>query len=168
MAFARLTIAALALCILSGCATRYTQFGAAPQRPVHEPLKVAEILKDPDQWNGQYVRVSGTVRDLCAHAGCWMEIADTPDGKPLWVQFTYDTSTQRVPVEAKGHRAVVEGKLVVTEVSEAQRRHYAEDQGASADEIAKIKGTEKRVQLEAPYAGIEGVQPAAPQACEHS
>lgn len=154
--------------LLSGCASNYTQFGTAPQHPGAQPLKVQQVLDAPEKYAGKHVKLAGLITDLCTHAGCWMEIADAPTGRPLFVQFTYDTTTQRVPPEAKGRRAIVEGKVVTKEISEAQRRHYAEDQGATPEQVAAIKGPETQVQLECPSVQIEGVKPAAPQACEHS
>jgi hypothetical protein len=155
------------LIVLGGCAARYTQFGDPPKRPVQEPFTVQHVLAKADQLSGQWVKVAGVVSDLCTHAGCWMEIADRPGTRPLFVKFTYDTSTARVPAEAKGHRAVVEGRLVISEMPEAQRRHIARDQGATPEQLATIQGPERVVRLECPTAGIEGVQPASPQTCEH-
>ncbi len=153
--------------VLGGCAANYTQFGEPPNRPVQGPFTVAQVLADSAKYSGQWVKVAGVVTDLCTHAGCWMEIADRPGEKPLFVKFTYDTTTRRVPAEAKGRRAVVEGKLVIVEVPEAQRRHIAQEQGATPEQLAAIQGPERVVQLECPSAGIEGVRPAEPQVCEH-
>jgi hypothetical protein len=158
--------ALVALLVLSGCATQQARFGAAPQRQMQEPFTVAQVLEQPQKYAGQYVRVAGVVTDLCEHAGCWMEVADKPGAKPLFVAFTYDLTTGRVPVEAKGHHAVLEGKIVLKEVPEERRRHIAAEQGAKPEQLALIKGPETQVQLECPSAEIEGVKPAAPQPCD--
>jgi hypothetical protein len=50
-----------------------------------------------------------------------------------------------MPVNLVGKTVVVEGEAQVKEVSEAQRRHYAEDAGKSKEEIEKITGAERQI-----------------------
>jgi hypothetical protein len=155
--------------LLCACAAQQAHFGDAPKMENEKPLSVPHITSAPENYEGKYVRVKGTVRDLCTTSGCWMEIArDTSKEEPaLLVVFTYDKTKYRVPPDAKGHEAIVEGTVSIREISQADRRHYAEDSGASPEEIAKIIGPEKIVRLECPAATIKGVEPATPQACEH-
>ncbi len=162
-----LTGTTLLICgLLMGCTANMTQFGEPP-REAAKTISVSQLLENLDDYAGEYVRVRGVVTEMCTHSGCWMEVADRQGADGVFVKFTYDTSKGRVPAEAIGQKAVVEGKVVVMEVSEERRRHYAEDQGASEAELAKIIGPEKVAQLECPSARIANVDVAQPKACEH-
>ena len=54
-----------------------------------------------------------------------------------------------MPANIVGHTVVIEGAAHVKEVTEAQRRHYAEDAGKSKEEIEAIKGSAKDVEFAA-------------------
>lgn len=165
-------LAAFAVLALVGCAGPQAHFGEPMKHDHQRPLSVARVMANPDDYDGEYVRVAGTVHTMCTTSGCWMELVDAPaadDAEGLVVVFTYDRATHsRVPPEAIGHKAVVEGKLVVKSIPEEQRRHMAADAGASVEELERIKGPAKSVRLECPAARIAGVKPAAPKACEHA
>lgn len=45
-----------------------------------------------------------------------------------------------VPSSLVGKTVLVQGTLTLKRVSEAQRRHYAEDAGATEEEVSGIKG----------------------------
>jgi hypothetical protein len=131
--------------------------------PYGEPMKladadtigVASVLAEPDQYAGKYVRVSGVVDSVCESKGCWMRIGDGRMDDTLFIKFTCPVEGRLIPLEAVGHNAVVEGELKVEDQSEAEARHYAEDAGKSADEIAKIVGPQKIIRLASPAAKIE-------------
>jgi len=132
-----------------------------------ETLSVSELMADIDRHVGNYIRVSGTVMAVCPYAGHWLELADTTSPQPLFVQLLFAGQEMgRVPPEAKGRRAIVEGRLIVTELSEAEQRHYAAEKGASEEDLAQIVGIKRTVQLVCEAAEVEGVQPAAPRPCE--
>jgi len=64
-------------------------------------------------------------------------------------------------MEAVGHQAIVEGTLEVTEISEAQARHFAEDAGKSPDQIARIVGPQKQIRFKSPAAKVIGITAGA-------
>ncbi|MCK4340199.1 MAG: DUF4920 domain-containing protein [Phycisphaerae bacterium] len=164
-----LCLASLGLVVWTGCAGKMTQFGEPMKNPTQKPLTVTHVLSEPEKYEGQQILVRGTVRALCEHSGCWMELAHnaSDEGEGLVVVFTYDKELGRLPVEAKGREALAEGTLVVKEISEAQRRHRAKEQGMSELEIAGIIGPKESIRLECPAAKIEGVEPVEPKACKH-
>lgn len=161
----------LGVCVLglSGCAAPQGKFGEAMKHPEQKPLAVADVLAHPEKYNGQFIRVRGTVKNLCDHSGCWMEVGakNAAAGDGLVVVFSYDKSLGRVPPEARGHEAVVEGKLSVKEIDEGERRRQAVEHGASVAELAKIYGSKKVIRLECPAAEIAGVKPLDAKPCEH-
>jgi hypothetical protein len=162
-----MTGAALIGLSLTGCATTPTgtQFGEPLQSAGVPTLTVAKLCANPQPYMGKVVQVRGVMGDVCPDAGCWGEIADKPGEKGLFMSFVFDRAKQRVPVEAKGHPAVAQGKVTQVEVPEEQRKHYAEERGASAAELAKIKGPENTVRLECASINIEGVKVAEPRTC---
>ncbi len=159
--------AALVCLSLAGCATTPTgtQFGTPLKADAGPTVTVAKLLANPQPYMGKVVQVRGVMGDVCPDAGCWGEIADKPGEKGVFMSFVFDRSKQRVPAEAKGHAAVAQGKVIQVEVPEEQRKHYAEERGASAAELAKIKGSEQTVRLECSSINIEGVKVAEPRTC---
>jgi hypothetical protein len=91
-------------------------------------------------------KVKGTVAEVCAAEGCWLRLKRA-DGTTMMVRAKDHSFV--VPTSLVGKTVVVEGTATVKEISEELRKHYAEDAGKSKKEIAKIKGPEKDVQLNA-------------------
>jgi hypothetical protein len=95
-------------------------------------------------------RITGKVTEVCQAMGCWFKI-EKKDGTALMVK-TKDHG-YFLPQNLVGKTVAVDGVAKVKEVTEAQRRHLAEDAGKTKAEIEKIKGTQKGVQLVA--AGVQ-------------
>lgn len=95
------------------------------------------------EYNG---RITGKVTEVCQAMGCWFKI-QKKDGTALMVK----TKDHRyfLPQSLVGKTVAIDGTAKVKEVTEAQRRHLAEDAGKPKEEIEKIKGTEKAVQVTA-------------------
>ncbi|HEY0749700.1 MAG TPA: DUF4920 domain-containing protein [Chitinophagaceae bacterium] len=89
-------------------------------------------------------KVTGKVKEVCQTMGCWMRL-EKADGTTLMVK-TKDHAFF-MPKDIVGRTVVIEGMAKMKEVSEEQRKHFAEDAGKSKDEIKKIKGSEKEVQF---------------------
>lgn len=95
-------------------------------------------------------RITGKVTEVCQAMGCWFKI-QKKDGTALMVK-TKDHG-YFLPQSLVGKTVVVDGVAKVKEVSEAQRRHLAEDAGKPKAEVEKIKGAVKEVQVVA--AGVQ-------------
>lgn len=119
-----------------------------------EPISVATLLADPAVYAGKPVRVTGTISDVCAKKGCWVRLSLPEKKDNLFVKFTCPIDGRLIPIEAKGKPAVVEGTLVIDEITQDEARHYAKDGGATDAEIAAIVGTQKEITLESPAAII--------------
>ncbi len=102
-----------------------------------------------DEFNG---RITGKVTEVCQAMGCWFKV-EKADGTSVMVK-TKDHSFF-LPQNLVGKTVIVDGTAKVKEVTEAQRKHFAEDGGKSKEEIEKIKGSEKGVQVVA--AGVQVV-----------
>lgn len=74
-----------------------------------EKTSVSTILETPDQFEGKTVLIEGTVLNVCAKAGCWIEIASDKEQESIIVKV--EDGEIVFPMEAKGQKAVVEGAI---------------------------------------------------------
>jgi hypothetical protein len=122
-----------------------------------QAVPVAKVLANPAAFEGKYVRLVGDVNKVCTRKGCWLEMADSRSHKPLFVKFTCPVEGRLIPMAAVGKPVVVEGTVMVKEISEADARHLKEESGAPAEEVAKITGPQKQITLAAPAARVAGL-----------
>jgi hypothetical protein len=156
----------------TGTETAHPERSQAPQTPAHpmytsygEPMKleddeavpVGKVLANPAAYEGRYVRLVGNVNKVCTRKGCWLEMADENSGKPLFVKFTCPVEGRLIPMAAVGKPVVVEGTVMVKEISESEARHLKEESGAGAEEVARIKGPQKQITLASPAARVAGL-----------
>lgn len=80
-------------------------------------------------------KMTAKVKDVCQAKGCWMTL-DLLDGKEVMVKF--ENYGFFVPKDISGKEVFINGKAFVNEVSVDEQRHYAQDGGATAEDIAKI------------------------------
>lgn len=148
--FARQMSLVLACCYcFAGCAGRenttgFKTYGGKPE--LSHVMSVGELVEKADTLGEKRVCVKGEIQDVCARMGCWMMVAE--GDKAVRVRFTESESCANgffVPRNAAGHRVYMNGTVKFREISEEDRRHYAEDEGAPPEEIAKIVGPEKEV-----------------------
>ncbi len=109
------------------------KYGAALS--LHEPSKVSAILAAPEEYLGKKVLVEGQVLEVCAKAGCWMEIASDQSGQKIKVKVNDGEIV--FPMTAKGKTAKVEGEVYKIELSAEEalgyQQHLAEEQGVAFD-----------------------------------
>lgn len=89
-------------------------------------------LKPGDTLN---VTFRADVASVCKKKGCWMKVA-LADGREVMVKFK--DYAFFVPKDIENKEVTMEGKAYVTEMSVEDRKHYAEDAGMSAAEVAAI------------------------------
>ena len=89
-------------------------------------------------------KITGKVTEVCKSMGCWIKI-EKGDGTALMVKSKDHGFF--MPQNLVGKTVVIEGTASVKEVTEAKRKHLAEDAGKSKAEIKKIQGSEKEVQF---------------------
>ncbi|TWT45672.1 hypothetical protein RAS1_21000 [Phycisphaerae bacterium RAS1] len=155
-----LAFAALISIGMTGCASqkKVAYFGEEMKHADAKKVSVDKVLSKPQEYEGKVIRVSGTVTEVCQSKGCWMTIADNKGEEGLFVKFTCPVEGVLIPPDAVGHKATVEGQLVIKEVSEGDARHQAEEAGKSVEEIKKIVGPQKRVTMASPAAMVEGIE----------
>ncbi len=86
------------------------------------------------------ISFSTTVNTVCKNKGCWMTL-DLPGTDDVMVKFK--DYAFFVPKDIEEKEVVVNGKAYVAEVTVDEQRHYAEDNGSSAEEIAAITEPKK-------------------------
>ena len=81
------------------------------------------------------VKVASKINEICQNKGCWMTL-DLGNDETAFVKFKdYGFF---VPMNAQKRETIIEGKAFVEETSVAELKHYAEDEGKTPEEIAKI------------------------------
>ena len=88
------------------------------------------------------IRVEGTIIGMCAHMGCWMEIAgDEPFTK---IRIKVEDGDMVFPLTAKGNSAVIEGKLEALDLSQEQatmmKKAECEEKGEHFDPDSVTEG----------------------------
>jgi len=103
---------------------------AAP-RPYGEKLSDAEVvpvsalLETPDEYVGKTVKIEGRITGVCAHRGCWMELAGDEDFQSMRIKV--EDGVIVFPADAVGHMATAEGVFTKIDVSpeQATKMHKA-------------------------------------------
>jgi len=101
------------------------QFGAS--LTLTQVVPVSDVFVNAEQLDGQLIRVTGRVSDLCKHKGCWMQVSD---GKNiLTVRFKDEAFI--IPATSLGRHVDMEGLFMVDKVSNPQGSHAACADGGS-------------------------------------
>ena len=107
-------------------------------------IPVTALASQMGEADEMTVKVTGTIEDVCQKKGCWMNVySPGAEDQPIFVKFK--DYAYFMPLDAAGKQVIMEGvaKRETTPVDEL--RHYAEDKGASAEEIAAITEPETKV-----------------------
>jgi len=115
----------------------------APISESMTPVTLSDVIKAKTY--GKTVQVTAKVIDVCSAAGCWMILKDGSNE----VRVSFKDYGFFVPSSLKSKTVIVEGVLTEVVTSEEDRRHYAEDAGATKEEIQAIKGEKRELAFEA-------------------
>jgi hypothetical protein len=91
------------------------------------------------------ILVQAKVDKVCQSKGCWFAVKE--QGQEIRV--TFKGYSFFVPKDSAGTQAVMQGKIFEKEISAAEARHYAKDEGKSPAEVAKITSGTKQPWFEA-------------------
>jgi len=97
--------------------------------------KLMEVYKNISVGDTIDIKIIGEVKEVCKNKGCWMRI-ELPDASETMVRFK-DYGFY-MPEGIEGKQVIAEGKAFIEEQSVDAQRHYAEDGGASAEEVLAI------------------------------
>ena len=98
----------------------------------------SELMELLNEQDSVHAKVIAQVDDVCLKKGCWMNVYGEDGGaeESMFVQF-HDYSFF-MPLDLGGGKVVMEGYAYHDWTSVEELQHYAEDAGASPEEIAEI------------------------------
>jgi Domain of unknown function (DUF4920) len=82
------------------------------------------------------VKVTGTVEAVCKAKGCWMNISSDKGAPSMFVKFK--DYAFFMPKDIAGKKVVMVGNAFKETTTVEELRHFAEDEGKSKEDIAKI------------------------------
>tara|TARA_R110002049_G_scaffold24350_2_gene86495 strand:- start:1416 stop:2033 length:618 start_codon:yes stop_codon:yes gene_type:complete len=96
--------------------------------------EIQEKYKNLKPGDSVAVKFKSEVKEVCQNKGCWMKM-DMGEEEAMVKFKDYGFF---MPKDIAGQEVIVDGIAFVEEMSVDEQRHYAEDAGQSADEIAQI------------------------------
>ena len=90
------------------------------------------------------IKVQGEIEEVCQKKGCWMTMQLANGDKMRIVFKDYEFF---VPKDASGKQAVLQGTAKRKTTSVEDLKHYAEDEGKSAEEIAAITQPKEEIEF---------------------
>ncbi len=102
-------------------------------------MTMADLATKMQEADSIQMKVSTVAKECCQKKGCWMKV-ETADGSLMRV--TFKDYGFFVPKDIGGKEIVMEGMAVRDTTSVEDLKHYAEDGGASEEEIAAINEPE--------------------------
>jgi len=110
-----------------------TKFGSEITETQVTPL--TKLVSEPGAFADKVVRTEGMVTSVCQSKGCWMQLSDA--NGVAHVKFAgYGFF---VPKNASGHRAVVQGKVLQSEVDECAAKDGCREKGEKeSGQVAKL------------------------------
>ncbi|MEJ6792160.1 MAG: DUF4920 domain-containing protein [Lacinutrix sp.] len=128
-------------------AINYKSFGKEIIADDAIPAKfMAEHYKGMNVGDSIDSKMVAKVNEVCQAKGCWMKL-DLDNGEQVMVKFKdYGFF---MPKNIAGQEVIINGKAYLNEVPVEELRHYAEDAGKTAEEIAAITESKKTYSFEA-------------------
>lgn len=126
--------------------TNYQSFGdKINDEGVLSKAEIQEKYKNLKPGDTIAVKFKSEVKEVCQSKGCWMRM-DMGEEETMVKFKDYGFF---MPKNIAGREVIVEGLAFIEEVSVEEQRHYAEDAGKKADEIAAITEPKRTLSFEA-------------------
>jgi hypothetical protein len=113
---------------------------------VDNAVTVADMFQTLQRTGHFQGKVIGEINEVCKSKGCWMTL-ELPDGNKMRV--TFKDYGFFVPTKSSGYMAIVDGRASKTITDVETLRHFAEDEGLSAEEVQKINSPKEEYTFEA-------------------
>jgi hypothetical protein len=129
-----------------------------------EAISPADLAANPAAYDGQRVRVEGTIVQVCQQKGCWMTLENGTD-EPIRVHVPKDEAGEyrwTLPMDLGPQHVIVEGTAEARTVDVDERRHYAEDAGRPQEEIDAITIPQQAAVIHASGILVERTHGAVP------
>ena len=116
--------------------TNYEVFGdTVTTKHVLSSTKMLEFYKELKAGDTVSVAFESVIKEVCQKKGCWMKV-DLNDSIASFVRFT--DYAFFVPMNAADQKVVLQGNAFVDVIAVDELKHFAEDAGKSAEEVALI------------------------------
>ncbi|MBX3395658.1 MAG: DUF4920 domain-containing protein [Phycisphaerae bacterium] len=113
---------------------------------VKKVMTLSDVVARADSLKGDRICVKGRIVEVCKNRGCWMTVTDgTHTARVRFTKSEACSDGFLVPRNAGGHQVYMNGTVEVLTLSEADARHYAEDNGKTVDEVEAIKGPQTEI-----------------------
>lgn len=138
--------------------TTYLNFGDSTFA-VEDAMSAADVVAkfETEPIDTLWATIAGPITQVCTTKGCWMSTA-IDSASNLFVDYDYEFL---LPTNSQGQEMIMHGFAYVDITTVDQLRHYAEDRGASEEEIAAITEPVEEIMFKA-----KGVKIAVPTANE--
>ena len=103
------------------------------------PISFSSLLNKIETQDTVRTQLKAKVEGVCQVKGCWMNLVPTKGAtadESIFVKFK--DYAFFMPLDLAGQNVIVDGIAYKEVTSVDELRHYAEDEGKSAEEIAKI------------------------------
>ncbi|MCP4574375.1 MAG: DUF4920 domain-containing protein [bacterium] len=101
-------------------------------------VAISDLLDTPDAYVGKTVRVQGLVVGVCAHRGCWINLAGDQDGQQ--VRFKVQDGVMVFPPELAGDTVIAEGVWTANELTMEQTKKVCEARAEQTGETFDAAG----------------------------
>ncbi|MBL7013886.1 MAG: DUF4920 domain-containing protein [Candidatus Marinimicrobia bacterium] len=111
---------------------------------LEKATNVSTLLESPDSFIDERVQISGTIVDVCAHRGCWIEMSGDQPFQSIIVKVNDGEIV--FPLTAKGHQANVEGifeKLTLSDEQALKRKEMLMEEAGKSFDPEKDKITDE-------------------------
>ena len=106
-----------------------------------------DMIDKIDQGDTLNVVVEGYTTEVCQAKGCWMNFVESPVNTDKQVFIKFQDYAFFVPLNSGSSDMVLKGKAYSEFTSVDELRHYAEDKGASQEEIESITEPKKEYKI---------------------
>ncbi len=113
------------------------------EEDVVNPAEMVNLVTENGTFEG---KISGEIKEVCTKKGCWLTM-DLPNGESMRV--TFKDYGFFVPTTSQGFPIILDGVATLTTTDVETLRHFAEDQGKSAAEVASITEPKREITFEA-------------------
>ena len=117
---------------------------------VTSPLELADVLNGFEDFDGQEIQLKAHVKSVCQTKGCWLGLGLKDDQE---IRVRFKDYGFFVPKNAAGAEAIFTGIATRKVTDAATLKHYAEDEGLTAEEIDAI--TEDKEELTFVATGVK-------------
>lgn len=119
--------------------------GATIEKP--NPISFADLMGKMNQQDTVKTHLKAKVEGVCQVKGCWMNLVPTEGTTDESIFVKFKDYAFFMPLDLAGSEVIIDGIAYREVTSVDELRHYAEDEGKSPEEIAKITEPEEELKF---------------------